>query len=53
MAKQVLGSDDMQEQFPEILKLLSIALTLPVSSVGCERGFSKQNLIKTRLRAKH
>lgn len=52
MAKKVLGSDDMQEQFPEMLKLLLIGLTLPVSSVDCERGFSKQNLIKTRLRAK-
>ena len=31
-------------------KLLAISRILPVSSVECERGFSKQNLIKTRLR---
>ena len=42
----------MQELFPHTLTLLSIALTIPVSSVDCERGFSKQNLIKTKMRAK-
>ena len=35
-----------------MLKLLTIALTIPVSSVDCESGFSKQNLIKTKIRAK-
>ena len=42
----------MQDQFPQMLKLLTIALIIPVSSVDCERGFSKQNLIKTKIRAK-
>jgi hypothetical protein len=38
-------------QYPNIMKLLTIALTLPVSTVDCERGFSRHNLIKTRLRS--
>ena len=38
------------ENFPNILKLLSIIYSIPFSSVECERGFSKQNLIKTDLR---
>ena len=38
------------ESFPNILKLLSIIYSIPFSSVECERGFSKQNLIKTDLR---
>ena len=45
MAKKLLNSDEIQEQFPQTLKLL----TLPVSSVDCERGFSKH---KTRHQAK-
>ncbi len=52
MAKKLLGSSEMHDQFPQMLKLLDIALTVPVSSVDCERGFSKQNLIKTKIRAK-
>ena len=52
MATKLLCSSEMQEQFPQMLKLLTIALTVPVSSVDCERGFSKQNLIKTKIRAK-
>ena len=52
MAKKLLLSSEMQEQFLQMLRLLTIALTIPVSSVDCERGFSKQNLIKTKIRAK-
>ena len=52
MAKKLLLSSEMQEQFPQMLRLLTIALTIPVSSVDCDRGFSKQNLIKTKIRAK-
>ena len=52
MAKKLFSSNEMQDQFPQMLKLLTIALTIPVSSVDCERGFSKQNLIKTKIRAK-
>ena len=35
-----------------IFFLLSVAMTLPLSSASCERGFSKQNYIKTRFRSK-
>ena len=31
-------------------KLLAISRVLPISSVECKSGFSKQNLIKTQLR---
>ena len=48
MAKKVFGSDDMQEHFPEILKLLSVGLALPARSVNWERGVSKHNLKKSR-----
>ncbi|KAH7332329.1 hypothetical protein KP509_20G082300 [Ceratopteris richardii] len=36
-----------QETFPNLLKLWQILLVLPISSIPCERGFSKQNIIKT------
>lgn len=36
-----------KEQFQNLLKLASIALTLPVQTAICERGFSCQNNIKT------
>ena len=52
MAKKLLESEEAQEQFPQTLTLMTLALTLPISSVDCERGFSKQNLIKTNIRGK-
>jgi hypothetical protein len=39
-----------RDQFPNLLKLASIALTLPVQTAICERGFSCQNNIKTAQR---
>ena len=41
MAKKLLHSDEVEEQFLQILKLLTLALTIPVSFADCERGFSK------------
>jgi hypothetical protein len=38
------------DTFPNIIKLLGIIYSIPFSSVDCEHGFSKQNLIKTDLR---
>jgi len=38
------------ESFPGMATLASVALTVPVHSVDCERGFSRQNLVKTKLR---
>lgn len=34
------------DMFPNLLKLASIALTLPVHTSDCERGFSLQNSLK-------
>ena len=39
-------------QYPNMSKLITLALTMPVSTVDCERGFSKHNLVKTRIRAR-
>ncbi|CAB4393670.1 unnamed protein product [Rhizophagus irregularis] len=37
------------DTFPNIIQLLGIVYSIPFSSVDCERGFLKQNLIKTDL----
>ena len=50
LAEQMLSSEQMLREFPNMTKLMAIGIVLPVSSVECERGFSKQNVIKTRLR---
>ena len=39
-------------QYLNMSKLITLALTMPVSTVDCERGFSKHNLVKTRIRAR-
>ena len=52
LAKQMLSSEHMLREFPNMTKLMAISMVLPVSSVECERGFSKQNVIKTRLRCR-
>ncbi len=36
----------------EYPKLVAIALTVPMSSVACERAFSTQNRIKTKFRSR-
>ena len=38
------------DMYPNILILISIFYSIPFSSVDCERGFSRQNLIKTDIR---
>jgi hypothetical protein len=32
--------------YPHMMKLWQVVLTIPASTVDCERGFSKQNIIK-------
>lgn len=39
-----------RDKFPNLLKLAAIALTTPIHTADCERGFSNQNRIKTSLR---
>lgn len=38
---------EWQNTYPNMMKLWQIMLVIPASSVSCERGFSKQNAIKT------
>ncbi|GBC38152.1 zinc finger protein 862-like [Rhizophagus irregularis DAOM 181602=DAOM 197198] len=40
--------EDYIDVFPNIIKLIQIAYCIPFSSVECERGFSRQNKIKTK-----
>ncbi|XP_071121930.1 zinc finger protein 862-like [Mytilus edulis] len=39
-----------KEVYPYVYRAAEKLLTVPVSSVECERGFSRQNIIKTKLR---
>ena len=43
---------DFNDRYPDYSALANIALSLPVSSVPCERGFSLQNAIKTPERSR-
>ena len=52
MAEKLLKSMSIREDYPNIVTLITLALSLPVSTAECERGFSKYNLIKTKLRAR-
>lgn len=42
---------DVMDRFPNLVILLKIFLTLPVSVASCERSFSKLKLIKNYLRS--
>ena len=44
--------DHYTEEFPDFSILYQLLLISPVTSVSCERGFSCQNRIKTRLRSR-
>ena len=49
----VISSDSSYSSlYPYIPKIASIALTLPVSTADCERGFSMMNRIKTDQRSR-
>jgi len=41
----------LHEAYPKIYQLACILLTVPVSSAGCERVFSKLCLVKDELRS--
>jgi len=41
----------LHEVYPEIYQLACILLTVPISSAGCERAFSKLCLVKDELRS--
>ena len=46
MAAKLLLSAEVNEAYPNVATLVTLALTMPVSTGGCEKGFSKHNLIK-------
>ncbi|KAL5236453.1 hypothetical protein ACI65C_003863 [Semiaphis heraclei] len=51
MMYKICNEAGLKETFPALYTALSIALTLPISSVSPERTFSKLKLVKTRLRS--
>ncbi|KAJ8359386.1 hypothetical protein SKAU_G00159110 [Synaphobranchus kaupii] len=42
--------DELHHLYPNLSQLSAIALTVPVSSVNCERDFSIKNRMKTDVR---
>jgi hypothetical protein len=40
----------MSSAFPQTLRMIKNAITLPISQVTCERSFSKMKIIKNYLR---
>ncbi|CAI7850830.1 unnamed protein product [Closterium sp. NIES-54] len=43
----MMRDDGWQQSFPNIMKMWQAVAVQPLSTVECERGFSKENLIKT------
>ena len=41
---------DYNDTFPNIIKLIQLIYCISFSSIECERGFSRQNQIKTKSR---
>ena len=41
---------ELNDQYPDFANLARLALIIPVSSAPCERGFSVQNALKTKVR---
>lgn len=50
--RRVLSSETLRSLFPLVLAVAVRVLVIPVSSVDCERGFSQQNLIRTKHRTR-
>ena len=48
--KELVSNDMLKAMFPNLHKIGSIGLTIPVSTASVERSFSQMKLIKTRLR---
>ncbi|CAI7830818.1 unnamed protein product [Closterium sp. NIES-53] len=48
--KQILSSPDWCTAYPNLVRLWMAVAVLPLSTVECERGFSRQNVIKSWLR---
>ena len=50
MCEEIINQDPVM--YPDFSKLAEICLVMPLTSVPCERGFSQQNRVKTRLRSR-
>ena len=48
----ILTSNTLSSGFPNLMKLASIALVIPVTTAAVERSFSDMKLVKTRLRSR-
>ena len=48
--KELVTNEMLSVMFPNLYKMATICLTIPVSTASVERSFSKMKLIKTRLR---
>ena len=49
--KELVSNDMMRALFPNLCRIATISLSIPVSTASVERSFSKMKLIKTRLRS--
>ena len=47
-----MASDTLSAGFPNLVKLASIAVVLPVTTATVERTFSDMKMVKTRLRSR-
>jgi len=48
---QCCGQIEWKESFPNIMRLWQLLLVIPTSTTTCERGFSKQNYVKSEERS--
>ena len=48
--QELITNDMLVTMFPNVSKIASIGVTMPVSTASVERSFSQMKLIKTRLR---
>ena len=49
--KELVCNDMMRTLFPNLCKIATITLSIPVSTASVERSFSQMKLIKARLRS--
>ncbi|CAI7799813.1 unnamed protein product [Closterium sp. NIES-54] len=47
----ILKTSDWRESYPNLVQLWVAVAVIPLSTVECERGFSRQNVIKSWLRS--
>jgi len=50
MLKLLCADQTLRDMFPQLTKLSTIAILIPISTAECEHAFSSMNCIKTELR---